>query len=278
MNRKERILSFIDTAGVGLEIGPSHNPLAPKREGFNVHIIDHCNQAELIEKYRSHGVHIEDIEEVDYVWNGASYADLTGRSKFYSWIIASHMIEHTPDMIAFLRDSEEVLRDDGVLALVVPDKRMCFDHFRPITGLAALVDAHNGRHSIHSPGRAAEYFMNVVSLSGRIAWDESFRSQKAKQDYAFVHGAEDARNCMKDILENNTYLDIHAWCFTPSSFRLLIEDLYTLGLISLRETAFNADVCGEFYVALSRHGKGPEISRMDLLNNVNKEITEFVMA
>lgn len=31
---------MVDRKGLGLEIGPSHNPLAPKRQGFSVSILD----------------------------------------------------------------------------------------------------------------------------------------------------------------------------------------------------------------------------------------------
>ena len=40
------------------------------------------------------------------------------------------MIEHTPDLIAFLADCDAVLKDTGVLSLVIPDKRYSFDRFR----------------------------------------------------------------------------------------------------------------------------------------------------
>lgn len=273
MSRKEHILSFVNATGHGLEIGPSHNPIAPKREGFDVEIIDHCSQAELVEKYKSHGVPVENIEEVDYVWRGGGYVELTGKSSYYDWIVASHMVEHTPDLIGFLCESDKVLRNDGVLSMVVPDKRFCFDHFRPITGLAALVDAHYDQRKIHTPGRVAEYFMNVVSLSGQIAWSAAFESQIRQGKYAFVHDIEEAKSGVNAVREHQAYLDVHAWCFTPSSFRLLIEDIYLLGLSPLREKHF-VDAHGEFYVALSRQGSGHGMSRMDLLKKIEDEMAE----
>ena len=272
MDRKTRILSFLDKAGKGMEIGPSHNPIAPKKEGFDVHIVDHCDRAGLVEKYRPHGVKLDDIEDVDFVWRDTSYGELTGHSKFYDWIIASHVIEHTPDLIGFLKSSEDVLKDDGILALAVPDKRFCFDHFRPISGLASLIDAHLSKNKIHTAGRVAEYFLNVVSLSGRIAWDRPFRSAQSIENFAFVHGQEDALSGMRAVSEQGAYLDVHAWCFTPSSFRLLVEDLYGLGLSPLREASFYADGGSEFFVALSKFGTGPSLTRMKLLENIHSEI------
>lgn len=34
-----------------LEIGPSYNPILPKKAGFAVKSVDHANQQDLIEKY-----------------------------------------------------------------------------------------------------------------------------------------------------------------------------------------------------------------------------------
>ena len=55
-NRKEKVFSLLDSEGIGLEIGPSHNPIAPKREGYNVHILYHASTEELREKYKFHNV------------------------------------------------------------------------------------------------------------------------------------------------------------------------------------------------------------------------------
>jgi 2-polyprenyl-3-methyl-5-hydroxy-6-metoxy-1,4-benzoquinol methylase len=155
MDREAIILRHVDKTGRGIEIGPSHSPVAPKSEGYRVDIIDHMDRDGLIAKYREHNLRLENIEEVDFVWRGESYADLTGKTGHYDWIIASHLIEHTTDLIGFLNHCDEVLRDDGVISLAVPDKRYCFDRFRPITGLARLIDGHQNPGARHSPGTIA---------------------------------------------------------------------------------------------------------------------------
>jgi hypothetical protein len=38
MSREDKALCALDRKGFGLEIGPSHNPIAPKKLGFNVHM------------------------------------------------------------------------------------------------------------------------------------------------------------------------------------------------------------------------------------------------
>ena len=107
-----------------------------------MHIIDHASREELLSKYERHEVAHDQIEEVDFVWRGESYVELTGRPGQYDWMIGSHLVEHMPDLIGFLADCDALLDDGGVLSLVIPDKRYIFDRFRPITGLARVIDAH----------------------------------------------------------------------------------------------------------------------------------------
>ena len=52
LQREDKVFHILDRKGFGLEIGPSHNPIAPKKNGFNVHILDHASATELREKYK----------------------------------------------------------------------------------------------------------------------------------------------------------------------------------------------------------------------------------
>src|SRR5262245_3036400 len=67
LERREKALVMIDRNGLGLEVGPSYNPIASKKEGFNVHILDHASAEELRAKYVGHGANVANIEEVDFV-------------------------------------------------------------------------------------------------------------------------------------------------------------------------------------------------------------------
>jgi len=247
MDRTERILKLISKSDKGLEIGPSHSPIAPKKDGYNAEIIDHLSKQQLIEQYTGHGVDLDVIEDVDYVWSGQSYTELTGKRDHYDWIISSHNIEHTPDIIRFLNDCSEILNDDGIISLVIPDKRYCFDRFRPLTTLADVVDSNIEQKTIHSPGKVLEYCMNVVAKNGAIGW-----TADTQGDYSFVHDLKTATARMTSVIEDEKYWDIHNWCFVPSSFRLLINDLNQLGLISMKEVDFFPTVGCEFYITLRK--------------------------
>lgn len=271
--RTEKIFYKVNRQGAGIEIGPSHAPVAPKREGFNVHIIDHMNREQLIEKY-DHKMktvdraRTENIEEVDFIWHGEPYAELTGRRKHYDWIIASHVIEHTPDLIGFLNDCDTVLKDEGVISLVVPDSRYCFDYFRPITGISKIIDASNSKQRIHSIGTAVEHSLNAVTKKGNLTWGHN----KQGDDYNLLYSFEEAKAAMLASGSESDYSDYHAWCFTPHSFRLMIHDLYTLGLIPFRELVFFPTAGCEFYITLGRTGDGPALNRLEMLKQIKAEL------
>lgn len=268
MTREEKVLVNIQKSSVGLEIGPSISPFAPKKEGFNVEIIDHLSKDGLISKYREHGIDLSKIEDVDYIWNGQSYAELTGKKKYYNWIIASHLIEHTPDIITFLNQCDEVLKEEGILSLVIPDNRYCFDFFRPLTGISKVIDAFYSKNVIHSAGTAAEYFLNFTKKGGNICWGEGMPGQ-----FEMTFTKEDAMDKMQGILQHKAYLDLHAWCFTPTSFRLLIQDLNDLGFISLKEVTFFPSHSCEFYITLGRNGSGFHQERLETLKTIKNELS-----
>ncbi len=115
--------------GVGLEIGTWCSPVCPKREGYHIEILDYASREDLQRELRQvsawgQSLHTEEsIEEVDYVWSGEKYAALTGKKNYYDYIIASHVIEHMVDLISLFHDCSDIIKNDGILSLTIPDKR-----------------------------------------------------------------------------------------------------------------------------------------------------------
>ncbi|MDC0833318.1 methyltransferase domain-containing protein [Geitlerinema sp. CS-897] len=271
MDRKKRILQHLKKDGFGLEIGASYNPVAPKREGYKVEIVDHLRREELVEKYRNQGIDTRTIEEVDYVWTGGSYAELIKKNKFYDWIIASHVIEHTTDLIGFLNDCNELLKDDGILSLVVPDYRYCFDCMRARTSISEIIDAHLYKPKRHTLGSVIDYHINVMSKGNHICW---LKGHNGKLKPLFSQ--QQIFEAIQQHQNSQDYIDVHAWCFTPHSFRLIIQDLYSLGFIKLKEFSFLPTSGFEFYVTLSRNGRGLSCDRLTVLEKIQWELAEIL--
>ena len=50
LKRKQTLLQGVNINSCGLEIGPSFRPIAPKKEGYKVKVIDHASEKELRKK------------------------------------------------------------------------------------------------------------------------------------------------------------------------------------------------------------------------------------
>jgi SAM-dependent methyltransferase len=260
MERKQLLLSLFDLSGVGLEIGPGFDPLVPKSSGRRIETVDHASAAELREKYRNAAsVDISRIEEVDYVWDGRPLADIIKKKAYYDYIVASHVIEHTPDMLGFLQDCQALLKEDGVLVLAVPDKRRCFDVFQSLTSTGMVLQAHLDHRTRHAPGQMFDFIAYNGLRDGKSGW--TFDADGA---LTFAHSLDFARYGFDQAVSSSTYVDAHAWRFTPSSFRLILNDLHECGHLTLREAFFAESDTLEFYVSLSQRGPGCPFDRLTL--------------
>ena len=258
--REEKVLRFINKKGVGLEIGPSHCPIASKRAGFNIEIIDHLTASELREKYRDHLVNIDNIEEVDYVWRGQPLDELIGKQGIYDYIIASHVIEHVPDLISFLQQCERLLNLDGVLSLAIPDKRYCFDYFRWPSSTGDVLQSYTEHRIIHTPGTIFDHFSNAVKID----------------EMSFMHTLNDAKLDWECALQSEEYVDVHNWRFTPSSFRIILHDLQVLNLTELAEMGGSETTGCEFFITLGKNNKNIiKYNRIELAKSMIKEMTEM---
>jgi SAM-dependent methyltransferase len=250
--RAEILLAPVPREGRIIEIGPSFSPIAPKSAGWNSASIDHLTRDGLVAKYTGFpGVDVSQIESVDFVWSDGplSAAVPTARHSTFDAFIASHVIEHTPDLIAFLDSATTLLKPEGVVILAIPDKRYCFDYFQQLTTTGQLLDAHAERRSRHTSSLAFDHFAYQVEDGGTAAW-----SPRPSQGICFVNKLETARDYFSTFKDSSDYLDLHAWHFVPSSFELLLLELARLEMTDWRvESITPAEGC-EFFAWLRRGG------------------------
>jgi len=254
LSRIDKALIMVDRKGLGLEVGPSYNPLVPKRQGYNVHILDRASADELRTKYKDAGVNLENIEEVDFVWRGEPFQELIGKTSCYDWIIASHVIEHVPDLVSFLQQCEVLLKPAGILSLVIPDKRYCFDYFSSSSSTGNVLDAYAENRVKPSHGQVFDHISNASKRNGNITW--SLDGQGGADE--LIHTFAEAQAQWARSISAADYIDVHCWRFTPASFRLLVSDLLNLDLIDLEIKAEFDTVGCEFYVSLGKKS-GPSM-------------------
>lgn len=156
--------------GSGLEIGALHNPLVVPR-GVRVTYVDRLS----VEELRRHYPELEGhpLAPVGIVDDGTRLERVASASQ--DFVIANHFIEHCEDPIGALKSFARVLREGGVICLVVPDKRFTFDRLRPVTTLEHLVrDQRNGpavsrQEHFREWARLVDGISDEAALAERVA-------------------------------------------------------------------------------------------------------------
>jgi len=268
LTREEKVLIHIDTMGAGLEVGPSYNPILPKAKGYNIKTVDHAPAEVLRAKYASvtHGVDINRIEHVDYVWKGEPLDALIQKPNHFDYIIASHVIEHTPDMISFLKQLENLLREGGIVSLVIPDRRYCFDTFRPCSTIGDILQAHIEMRTRHTPGTVFDHFYSIVSMNSLPSWKSGDHGT-----FEAMHSAEEAWKLFDTARDSEEYIDVHNWRFTPSSFVHIICALAEMNYLGLEIASFYATEGCEFFVSLRKSPLKFTFDRLKLLESASNE-------
>ena len=102
-------------------------------------------------------------------------------SASYDFVLSSHTLEHCANPLSALSEWRRVLRNNGLLALLLPDKRFTFDHRRPITTLEHLIaDFDSGVKEddmTHLPEILA---LHDLALDPEAGDSESFKSRSLK--------------------------------------------------------------------------------------------------
>ena len=73
-----------------------------------------------------------------YICEATELKPIADRS--YECVLASHCLEHVANPLRALAEWKRILKDDGLLLLVLPHKDGTFDCRRPVTTLAHMVE------------------------------------------------------------------------------------------------------------------------------------------
>lgn len=251
-DRKSLILSRISPATQeGLEIGPLCWPLVTKTESNGrIYYVDFSTAEKSREKYKDDpNVDVNEIVETDYLWGKQTLPELV-EGKLFDYVVASHVIEHVPNMLGWLREIASVLKDNGILALAIPDKRYTFDFKRQLTTLGVLVESY--LLDKRRPG--IKDIFDQVSLATKV---DSYEAWSGKLDPSKLihHGTpQEALVQAQKYFLSDEYNDVHVNILTPSSFLDILEQSAKIGLFDftvadLYPTAKNSH---EFLVSLQR--------------------------
>ena len=265
MDRRTALLADVNLhATRGLEIGPLTAALVSKEEG-RVEYIDHLSTEELRKKYAQEStIDVNKIPVIDHVLEeGKLPRHLIGGN--YDYIVASHVFEHLPNPLGWMRDCASILRPGGCLALVVPDKRFTFDYSRTLTTLAEWIESDLLDQRRPSPRQIVEAATCSARIEAGITWQRA-----PKPDELAGSGADvDAFGLLKAEEGCNDYLDVHCTVYVPSTFLRLLARAARLNRHPFRLRRFHDTPLNsiEFYLQLENAGDQPaELREASFLN------------
>jgi SAM-dependent methyltransferase len=249
VHRLDRLREHIDVErGRGLEIGPLASPVVPRELG-SIAYVDHLPTDELRAKYRGDpDVDEQQIVSTDYVWGSTTLSEAVGRAAPVDYVVASHVLEHVPDLVGWLDEVTAVLRPGGRVSLAMPDRRYTFDVRRRDTDISEIVEAyllHLRRPSVRA---IFDHFYRFVAVNSGAIW----AGEPGHEDPA--PDAITALAFATKAATTNVYLDTHCWVFSDSTFVDLVATLIGMDLVTLSFVSFHPTQAGEseFFVTLER--------------------------
>jgi SAM-dependent methyltransferase len=227
--RRDKILSNLNLKVLqGVEIGALSSPLITVDEG-NIIYVDHADTNALREKYSNDASVVKnDIVEVTAVWGAQTLQDCIGSDRKVDYVVASHVVEHVPNLIVWFQEIESILRPGGLLRLAVPDRRYSFDFLRFESRIHDVLDAYLQKVRSPLPRLIIEHSAYIRVVDCVKAWSGKL-DPTSLVPYSTVKTGLDVA---ADALKNGTYHDTHCWVFTPVSFADLFVEMAKLDLLN----------------------------------------------
>lgn len=196
--------------GEGLEIGALHFPQIVK-PGTRVRYVDRLNHEELIARYPE--LEAERIVRPSIIDNGFDLLTVPACSQ--DFVIANHVLEHSPNPFQTLKNWARLVRENGHILVTVPIADRCFDKGRTLTPVEHMYEDY----TLCEKGdlatfreRNLDHYREWVSISANALRQEQNKPALTEQEQA------DLPHTMS---KNNA--EIHFHTFSHSSFRAFLQ-------------------------------------------------------
>lgn len=237
LGRAEKLLGGLDLGrGRCAEIGALDKPLITRTQA-DVIYVDYAD-ADTLRADHAGDTNVDtQAIQVDAVWRHCTLAQAIygdnppPREQRLSCVLASHVIEHVPDLVLWLVEIHQVLQPEGQLRLAIPDCRYSFDILRRPSNLADVLAAFIQGDKAPSVRAVLDHCLHAVSVDAAAVWRgevdrAALRTQGA---YTFARCMEAAR----DRQEHQGYYPVHCWTFTPRSLAEICAELARHDLLDL---------------------------------------------
>lgn len=251
--RRGHLFTGMDLSrGRTLEIGPLDVPLVTS-DMAEVRYVDVVDRDRLVAQFSEDpSVETDQIPEIHH-WltrddgSVSTLAEAVAADGRFHHVVASHVVEHVPDLVGWLHDVASVLDDDGNLLLVVPDRRFCFDARRSPATVGQVLQAYYDGDRIPSVRAVYDHLRSSVDFPVDQAWRGTWPPGPPIYDL-------EAAMPHVELQRRGEYVDSHVWPMTPCSFLDILSDLLAAGLVdfTVERITPTPEMAYEFYAVLQR--------------------------
>ncbi len=156
------IIASLYLNGSGIELGALHRP-TPVDADTEVFYVDRATlpdhrriRTNLAHEYLAYSNIIDDGEELYTIDDNS-----------FDFLIASHFLEHSSDVIKTLKNHVRVIKRGGILVYIIPDKRYTFDKPRKLTKFDHIEEDYLKGESFNRIRHYEEYFSVINKLKGK---------------------------------------------------------------------------------------------------------------
>jgi len=151
-----------------------------------------------------------------FIGDGTSLPQIA--SETYDFVLSCNCLEHIANPLKALEEWKRIIKRNGVLIIVLPNKESNFDHRRPVTPFNHLLEDYN----------------NNITEQDLTHLDEILELHDLHLDPP----AGDLENFKRRSLDNFKNRTLHHHVFNLETMRLMTQ---RLGLRCVQETATNTD-------------------------------------
>jgi len=226
MSRVEQLTRYLDLKNSrGIEYGALANPIVNKSQS-NVIYADYTTTQELVKNSKDDpSVKISDIVEVDVNLSEPESGKVLQALGPFDYIVASHVFEHLPNPLAWLKVASSLLCDGGIISLAIPDKRYTFDFFRrlsePYDWLTSYIDSNERP----TTAQLLDHYLNVRVVDTLTAWSEEPTLSKCPRHHDDRLAIDLARR------GKLTYVDCHCFVYTDDVFLAIFNAIQDVNLL-----------------------------------------------
>jgi hypothetical protein len=243
MDRRACIQSLLNASTRVLEFGPLDRPMVTPADA-DVSYLDHASNAELTEKYAGNPeVDAAQIPPIKYVIPDNDLTPIEQADDRFDLVVASHVFEHLPNPIGWLRQVSRLLTPTGAVFLVVPDMRFTFDVMRRRTELGDWVEGYLEARDRPAARHIFEHFSVARAVHPDQMWSGSVPPSDLPRlpNHSNAFGLEKARVSTS----GEAYIDTHCSTFTPVTLIGLLQGVADLGLLDIHCSGFWPTATGD---------------------------------